>query len=486
MRAAGRLAAGILALLGLIEAGGVVHAATPATPWERAIEVPGTFSLNVGGNAKVSSMSCPSRGFCVAVGEFANFKGFRNSSQGFVVSRKNGRWGRAQEVPGLAKLVAGFSQLDSVSCGSPGDCVAGGYYVGPRSSQQAFVVTERNGTWGSAMPVAQSLNVGDFGEVYSVSCPSAGNCAATGYYGSVAQSSNTEPFVISERNGAWGTAIEVPGIADLSAGEFSRANWISCSSAGNCALGGFYADRKASPAFVASEHDGRWRPAIEVPGLAKVSAGLATVESVSCSAPGNCAAAGYYQTSKFHIGVDSTKWQAFAVAERNGTWGKIVPLLRIPPVTDDLSVPGVKVASMSCPSTGNCMASGVFWTAHGLQAFVVGENKGHWGTIRTVLGSGALNRGGFAEAMSVSCPSAGNCLVGGYFSGVDGHRQAFIAGQRNGRWSKAVEVPGSKRLNVGGVGEVTSVSCAAIGQCSVGGGFKSHHRFQAFVASQRG
>ena len=47
----------------------------------------------------------------------------------------------------------------------------------------------------------------------------------------------------SERNGRWGTAIEVPGTAALNAGGDAEVTSVSCASAGNCAAGGFYARR---------------------------------------------------------------------------------------------------------------------------------------------------------------------------------------------------------------------------------------------------
>src|SRR6266581_2734995 len=48
----------------------------------------------------------------------------------------------------------------------------------------AFVVTETNGHWASAIvvPGTKSRNTGHKAQVSAVSCASAGNCAATGYY----------------------------------------------------------------------------------------------------------------------------------------------------------------------------------------------------------------------------------------------------------------------------------------------------------------
>jgi hypothetical protein len=51
----------------------------------------------------------------------------------------------------------------------------------------------------------------------------------------------------------------------------------------------------AAPAFGAVARADRWGKAIEVPGLAQLSAGHGgTLIAVSCSSPGNCAATGNY------------------------------------------------------------------------------------------------------------------------------------------------------------------------------------------------
>jgi hypothetical protein len=124
-----------------------------------------------------------------------------------------------------------------VSCVAAGDCVAGGDYANTSTSSQAFVVDEKNGTWGNAQEVAQSLNTGGGAFIQSVSCATAGNCSAGGNY---QLSSGTQlPFVISEVTGTWGTAEEVPGISMLNNGG-SYLDSVSCGAPGDCAAGGSY------------------------------------------------------------------------------------------------------------------------------------------------------------------------------------------------------------------------------------------------------
>src|SRR5258706_3097948 len=126
--------------------------------WGRAITVPGLGALNKGRNAAVLSVSCPSPGNCAAVGDYRDDG---RHQQGFVVSERNGRWHLAIEAPGLGALnKGGDARVSSVSCASPGYCAAVGYYR--NHGRQGLVVSERNGRWGrgAAVPGLGALSKG--------------------------------------------------------------------------------------------------------------------------------------------------------------------------------------------------------------------------------------------------------------------------------------------------------------------------------------
>ena len=108
-----------------------------------------------------------------------------------------------------------------------------------------------------------------------------------------------------------------------------------------------------------------------------------------------------------------------------------------------------------------------------------------WGTAEEVPGTAALNRGDFADMLSVSCGAAGNCSAGGFYTPRVGRRQAFVVSQTGGTWHPAIEVPGTAALNQNGDAEITSVSCASAGNCSAGGSYTdSSGHGQAFVDRQ--
>jgi hypothetical protein len=109
------------------------------------------------------------------------------------------------------------------------------------------------GTWQKAIevPGMTALNKDDNAQTTAVSCASAGNCAAGGFYTDVFGSS--EPFVVGQVRGRWGKAIEVPGTAGLNHAD-AQITSVSCASAGSCAGGGFYTDAShGTEAFVISE-----------------------------------------------------------------------------------------------------------------------------------------------------------------------------------------------------------------------------------------
>jgi hypothetical protein len=108
---------------------------------------------------------------------------------------------------------------------------------------------------------------------------------------------------------------------------------------------------------------------------------------------------------------------------------------------------------------------------------------GTWQTAIKVPGLGALNTGVHAFVLSVSCASAGNCAVGGYYTDSANHEQAWVASESNGTWHTAIEVPGTAAFN-GGF-SLGSVSCGSAGNCAAGGSYyDSSDHFQAFVASE--
>jgi hypothetical protein len=86
------------------------------------------------------------------------------------------------------------------------------------------------------------------------------------------------------------------------------------------------------------------------------------------------------------------------------------------------------VNSVSCTAPGDCGAGGAFGNT---QAFVVSEQDGKWGTAEEAPGTAALNLGGSGQVGSVSWPVTGHCVAAGSYTDQNGKTQAFVGGARH-------------------------------------------------------
>jgi hypothetical protein len=460
------------------DAAGGARPAVTAGGWGKAITLPG--------GAEVGALSCPSPGNCGAGGSRPAGDG---GSEAVVVSQVHGNWSRVKPVRGLAprKGWKNAGSVSAVSCTSAGNCVAVGSYAGKSSHNQAFIVIQRRSTWGTAtaVPGLASLNRGNSAGLSGVSCTSIGNCSATGTYST--KSATGLLFTISEVHGIWGNAAATPLTTALPGqpdGTVAGIGQISCSSPGNCSAGGSYPVNGGYQLFVISQVHGVWGSAIQIPGTAALNTGLtAAVNSISCSSPGNCSVGGYY-----YLDDDNNYYQwPFVASQVHGVWRR------------GIEVPGMArlgndswVSSISCPSAGNCSATGIYDYANTESAsdsvFVVNEVNGTWYRAMPVPGTLRLNGGDYAGIFPISCPTAGNCGAGGFYTvdtnvGIP-YYEVFVVSEAHGTWGRALQVPGTNAQNTFYSANITAISCAAPGLwCSAAGYLNSDSGVRMFVVS---
>jgi hypothetical protein len=287
---------------------------------------------------QVDSLSCRAAGDCTAIGTYQPTSA-TTGPRAFTMDESSGTWSAPQPVTGLDALLSttGTSvTVQSLSCGAPGDCTAGGRVYVTGGTGKPFLISESNGTWGDAqaVPGVQSLPGGSGdGIVSSVSCPDNGDCAAIGVYGTP-----TVGFLytIDEAGGTWGTAqaLSIPSGAKV-----GGVPKVACWAAGRCtAMGGL-----ATPgyrAFAATESSGGWSSAQLIPGLpATVSSSYAT--ALSCAPAGECTIAGWYAAT-------GVAFQAFTVTtSADGTIATAQPL----PAPYGQ---GRSTTMLSCPQPGYC------------------------------------------------------------------------------------------------------------------------------------
>ena len=170
---------------------------TPALPT-------GSTSGSLGG------VSCPSASFCMAVGGYYTSSG----GGGQLAYTWNGSAWSVVTVPALPAGDADPS-FDGVSCPSAGFCMAVGSYYTSSGGGGLFADTWNGSAW-SAVTVP-ALPTGASGSLTGVSCPIASSCMAVGsYYSSSAGGQLTDTW-----NGSTWSAVATPALPTGASGSLT-------------------------------------------------------------------------------------------------------------------------------------------------------------------------------------------------------------------------------------------------------------------------
>lgn len=385
-----------------------------------------------------------------------------------------GHWGHAIPLPGLKMLASGSNAVvESMSCGSPGNCVAAGSFGG-LLQPHAFYAEEKDGVWGPAKLVVGST----VSDLVSVSCSDAADCVAVGYWAPGLTGFPDEiPLVFNKVDGVWGFTSEPlpPGSGD------SRAASVSCppQSPENCTMGGWFIDANGvQQPFTADEHDGLWGPEQLAGALHQANVGPdTTVSSVSCGSPGNCAAVGHYTARGGGL-------RAFVMDEFNGLW----TLAHAIPLLETLTSSDSQADAVSCATAGNCALAGEYRDSQGVpHVFVINEEDGEWIRPQPVPGLAVSGSDAMSFPGAVSCGARGSCAVaGGYIVNTrNGTTDGFVAESKGGVWQPAITIAGSSVSVDGLAGSAGPVSCASAGNCAVGGSITDSGGIHPMVLSER-
>ena len=486
-RAAGIAAAGAIALAAGMVAAAPGAASAAAAPSVTAVEA--VLPANAAANTVVymGSVSCPSAGSCTAVGSYLDSSGSR---QGLLLTETSGTWATGVEAPLPADANAPGGQdarLVSVSCASAGNCTAVGFYANSSGPYQGLLLTETSGTWATgveAVPPADAAAYADAIPV-SVSCASAGNCTAVGSY--TDSSNNVQGLLLTETSGTWATGVEaaLPANAAARGGALSS---VSCASAGNCTAVGSYTDSSGSQqGLLLTETSGTWATGVEAALPANAAARGGALSSVSCASAGNCTAVGSYTDS-------SNNEQGLLLTETSGTWATGVEAA-LPANAAAYLEP---IPQVSCASAGNCTAVGYYEdSSDNEQGLLLTETSGTWatGAEAALPANSAANpgvtfysRSGCAPVVAcipVSCASAGSCTAVGHYVDSSGYTQGLLLTETSGTWATGVEAPLPANAAADPDVDLSSVSCASAGNCTAVGHYvDSSGNFQGLLVSQ--
>ena len=396
-------------------------------------------------------------------------------------------WDPAGPVPFASGVLQtnGWGDLFEVSCTSVGNCTAGGEFEKSDGTYSGFVVSSTNGIWGEAQEVvfdsAVSQPISNVA-VNSVSCASAGNCVAVGKYSPA--TGNAVSFILNSTNGVWGQATPVTfpnGVRNAS--PFERLWRVSCTSIGNCtavgnfrnATGGSAGHNDHIEAYTVSLTNGVWgqaTPVVFANSVIQHSRPNAQFYSVSCNSPGNCTAVGHFKNA-------AGGFEVFVTSSSNGVWSQATSAVFTSGVQPTQSVYLYQEPySVSCASAGNCVVVGGFTNAAlDYEAFILTSTNGVWGQATPpTFASGVLRDYAPNDVLaSVSCASVGNCVAAGKVRTNSG-REAFTISLTNGVWGEgrlAVFPAGLLRegQNIESFAEFRSISCPSVGNCTAGGYF---------------
>jgi hypothetical protein len=187
-------------------------------------------TLNTSAEAELKDVSCPTIGSCTATGYFRNISG---AYLGYTVTSTGGDWS-------LARPESATHFANAIDCTSTGDCTVVGEYTNVSGSTQPYTVTSTNGQWGTPTQIVFGdgvQNVSPRAVLLDVSCSSPGNCTATGFFDNTG--GDTEGFTISSVDGVW--MVARPVVYETGSGSSRQPGSIksvSCSSGGLCTVGG--------------------------------------------------------------------------------------------------------------------------------------------------------------------------------------------------------------------------------------------------------
>lgn len=308
---------------------------------------------------------------------------------------------RGVEVPTVNGAAdAELIQLSDIQCTARAFChVIGSYRDG--GGLGAVVV----GTWANETTTLRPLAApigGSEPELSKLSCAGSSSCAAIGTF--VRSDGNRVPMVATLTGSAWAaTEVTLP-VGTTST--WIRLSSVSCGAPGFCAaVGDFQSDLPSRPLVVDIVNGSVLTTEVTMAAGLEDPKGL-KVTSVSCSGQTFCAAVGGYTKSS-----SPTEWiQEALVFERSGTgWVGSVPT----------SAPGAQnrkpLTSVACVSPGECFAAGAqapgppYPQPDSFVATVSTLANGTWSTDFLPTVSGSYN----TVSGAVACATDGLCLMTG-------------------------------------------------------------------------
>ena len=375
-----------------------------------------------------TGVACTSNGDCWAAG-YNN----AGNAEGTLIEHWNGNaW---SIVTSANKGVPQGNFLSGTACSSPTDCWAVGYYVPAGGTFHRNLIEHWNGT---AWSIVNAPNNGSRdNQLYEVTCPSASNCWATGYYGN---GSAWQTLIEHWDGNAW-TIVTSP---NTSATLSNYLLGITCSSASSCWAVGYANDGITAYRTLIEQWNGASWSIVTSPNTGAFDNILT---AVTCASASNCFAVGYYD--------NGTVYQTL-IEHWNGTaW-----------LTDPTSAnTGIMqrnfLNAVTCTSATDCWAVGNVENGVGAIDQTLIE---HWdGTFWSVVSSPNDSTTRINFLYGVACASASNCWAVGYYD--NGRYRTLMEHWDGAAWS----ITTSPNISSSQQNVLTGVTCPSESNCWASG-----------------
>ena len=372
----------------------------------------------------LSSTSCSSAAFCVAVGSVSDADGGGGNTFPVAETYSQGSWSvSVLPMPSNAETSTYLGVLTSVSCPNDGVCAAvGKYQVG--TTYMTLLENLSSGVWTpteGAIPSGVTL---PFACLNSVTCTDQTDCTAVG---DTNDGDGSAGLIYTWSTGSWSVqTAPIPSGFDDSI----VLSGVSCPDTGSCVVVGSYEDDMGDAMYglILTLASGTWT-AMQAP-TPPDSTPWAALNAVDCPDIDSCVAGGHYEDANSNI-------QPVLLQLEAGSW----TAMQAPVPPESGTYTNASINAVYCPADGACIATGLYYPNFptDLSGMILTQSDGTWTAQTAPLPSDESNS---AQAMNASAQTAKSNAV------TD---------------SATSDATGSSTVSLAGVGCGTDAFCAAAG-----------------------
>lgn len=375
------------ALLGCWIAGIAITTLTPLLPASASgsswtiVSSPNTTSTQ---DNYLTSVSCISPTDCVAVGYYASTNIYKT-----LIEQNTGSGWTLVTSPNPGSTA---SILDGVSCVSVRDCWAVGYSTSNGNATIQTLIEHSTGTTWTVVTSPSSTKAQTI--LGGVTCVNARECWAVGY-----DYTNT---VIESYNGTVWSIVNSPNAGPTQ----NNLNGVACASANDCWAVGFY-----SHLTLTEHYDGTAWSIVNSPNPSATQSDLL---GVACARPNDCWAVGFsFAGLPFESLIEQYTSSGWSIASSPN-----------PSSTENI------LNGVTCADANSCVAVGqyIYGPGYGVLGTLVEQNTGDGWSVVTTPNNGSSNNTLYGVSCTSECQAVGN-----YYDGTTTHTLVETGGNARRR-----------------------------------------------------